>query len=490
MSTEGKIYLVRARFGLANIYQNQVNRTQSMSINSQDVDLLNVSKINGRVSQNTLHEIGVRTGGVSTQADGYAFIEDGWDAPRRGLAMLEFEIESAMNVEEKLHILGYLAGGSPSVDEGVPEDVMFVPVRNWVVNKTMQMMHTGLMKSTSNLTSASQVLLNNPMSSGGSFAIRPLDIVDGASGMVADDVQDQSMNGGMESQYVGTSNSILQHTGAAYSKAKNQSPGEYAKQLLKSSLRAGSSMETSRDPYGSMGDACMDPGLSETALHRDPFFKTMRHALGMGQMQGFQGFSVGQIAYVFENLPDVMDINACDGDRFQIEDHRLTTNELGSSNYNEIIGNELSSLAQYILVESELGYLDIAATNNVQNSVDNVNGMPVGFVVGECGLLVDGLEGSLEERVEKAKELFLSHFFLKYATPYLHDRTLISFRMTMRLFGETVIEIFTNGDESNKRRIAFPTFSTNRTDLTLASMESAVNTGTTFFRNLKDYFNF
>ena len=84
----------------------------------------------------------------------------------------------------------------------------------------------------------------------------------------------------------------------------------------------------------------------------------------------------------------------------------------------------------------------------------------------------------------------MSHFFLKYATPYLHDRTLISFRMTMRLFGETVIEIFTNGDESNKRRIAFPTFSTNRTDLTLASMESAVNTGTTFFRNLKDYFNF
>ena len=192
MSTEGKIYLVRARFGLANIYQNQVNRTQSVSINSQDVDLLNVSKINGRVSQNTLHEIGVRTGGVSTQADGYAFIEDGWDAPRRGLAMLEFEIESAMNVEEKLHILGYLAGGSPSVDEGIPEDVMFVPVRNWVVNKTMQMMHTGLMKSTSNLTSASQVLLNNPMASGGSFAIRPLDIVDGASGMVADDVQDQS----------------------------------------------------------------------------------------------------------------------------------------------------------------------------------------------------------------------------------------------------------------------------------------------------------
>lgn len=486
----GKMYLVRARFGLANIYHNQVNRVQTSSLESQDVDLLNTSKIKGRVSNALLHEVGVRAGGVSATADGYAFIEDGWDAPRRGLAMLEFEIESVGNVEQKLSILGYLAGGAPSVGQGISGDVMFVPVRRWLVNKQLDMLSTGLMKAKSDLLDASQILINNPNSPTGSHSIRPTDIIDGASGMVGDDVQDRYLNGGEDNQYVGTSTSILAHSGAVFSKARNQSPGEYAKQLLKSSLKACDSLTTSSDPYGAIGDACADPALSETQFPADPFFKIMRASIGMSGMAGFQGFSIEQINYVFDNLQDVMDINACDTDRMELEDYRITTNELGSSNYNELLMAELKSLAQFILVESELGYLDIAATNNIGGSQYVVNGMPVQFVVGDAGLLVDGLEGSLEERVENAKELFLSHFFLKYASPYVHDRTLISFRMTMRLFGQTSIELFTNGDETNKRSHVFPTFATNRDDLTLASKESAVLTGHGFYNNLKNYFNF
>lgn len=481
-----EITLVKAEFGITNIVHEQVMRAQLMSIDNQDIDKLIEDKYSGRVNPVTLNEVSSRSGGLSVVPEGDAYIEDGW-GNSRGLGKLTFEITSGPTEQQTLIVLGYLAGGGVSHDGGIPPDTMFVPVRKWLVDQRSIMDANAFLKVNTKVSESGQYLINDP-TVGESQTIRPIDIIENSAGLAIDD--DNELGGGVGSTYSGSATAVLRLSGVTLSKCQNQSTTEYARKLIEASVRSFDSIENQSDRYSALSESLTTPGINELNVSSDPFMKMMKVTLGMTSMAQFQGFTMDEICHVFENLPDVMFTDAADAARFTVEDHRLDTNEFGTSNLCEIIASKLSYMSQWLLIDNELSVLDISGTNDVNDGEREVNGLPVGYMVGEALPLADGLNIDLAHSVERIKDQLSAYFFSEYCSPYFHARQLVSFRMSIKLFGESYVRVFINGDEGTTRELVFATYGVNRTDPTLTNRESAMEASTNFYQNLKNNFNF
>lgn len=483
------IMLVRALAGFGNPSQEMVMRTHSLNINPSDVDALFLNKMGGApmVDPVTLHEVAVRSGGISTNPDGNAYIEGSWGI-RRGICKLEFVTQDNAYMEEKLVILGYMYGGSVSIDGGIMPDTFFVPDKMWCIQKQTVGDHNGLPTIKSAVTNAGTFQLDIPpsYSPSGARTLRPVDILGSCASYQYQSDNDMDINDGFVP--MGNSESVLRAVGINLSKTDNLSTTKFAEKLINSSMNVNHSVVNNVSGMEAISSASNTHYIKELSVYDNPFVIHMRQSLGQASMGGFQGWTFGELQMAFNNIGDVININLLDDDRFPQHDNRIDSKEMGGGTYQELIATELSNVLIQLLIDNRLQYLEFSANNDLSPNEIQVNGSGVSFVHGAFMPLMDE-DVSAPYNVETFKEQFISSFYGKYNGDYAHNKVLVTIKVEAFVFGEIIIEICLNGDYTNGRRFVYPSFADVRKNLTLTTNETAQATMGNFYVNLQNHFN-
>lgn len=474
-----EIFLSTAIFGMGNANHDHVNRINTLNISSEHVDQLKMEQYRGGVSASSINDIANSSGGLSSRPQGYVNIEDGWNI-RRGIGMLKFQLTENAIVSTELSVLGYLVGGAAS-EEGISQDTVFVPVRSWETSTRNKQDTFGLPMASTTITGSSQFLLPDPTGSSQLKSLRPLDIANECLGFLACEQE------GVQAQYAGTVTSDL-NNGVQISKTNNLDPSHHARELIKlSTMTIG--QEMSGGIENSLADGMMSPGLGEATVTENAFFRTMMVTLGSFSSAGFQGWSIGEVNSVFNNLPDVMSLQLLNEGNFAVVDNLMNSNEYGGSNNFEIIASELALLTVHLLITCGLTHLTFSATNNphdfggIEGSEDGV-----AFVFGECGSVLDD-DAYAIQRVQRFETMMKNHFFRKHSTGYAHSTTIINVVVSCSIFGETSVELFFNGDQSDTRRYINATYAINRTTSNITNTETGLQASKNYVENIKEYFN-
>lgn len=487
--------LTQATIGLSSMYQDHYLRAHSLNLSAGDANQLLAGRLGNtnRVAPTDLHDIASRSGGVATQAGGLANVEDGW-ATARGLASLEFAIEGASPImQQSLTVYGYMYGGSPAQTGGVlPEDAMFVPVRMWMVETSIATDHTGFPMESRQMSQSGTYLMNDPNYVGGNdglHTIRPMDVINSASALAAFDEDDQPA--GMLDGFGGSSGGMLATAGMNISKANNASTVDYAAKILGAATMASFENEMRGDRFEAISSATGMSTIKEVSLEDNPFIRVMRRQLGHVNMSNFRGFSMTEIATVFENFGQVTNVTLTDQSAFNVVDHRYDSDTMGGANFQTLIASELNNIGNAVMDANRLSYIHIRATNDVQQGGGQVlvNDLPVMYQLGQSAPLVNK-DPDWEYNAAAAVENLIYQFYSKYNAPVIHDRMIVDIELQLSLFGESHITVTINGERDKPHKEVFGTMAGNRFDPTLVSNQGLNQSVTGFYSNLKEYMNF
>lgn len=477
MSTE--IALVSAIFGMGNNNQDHVHRHNTLNIDSMNIDTLKMEQYHGGLTPSTLNKIAAQSGGISSRPQGYVNIEDGFNV-RRGIGLLRFHISQNAIEQRELAVMGYLTGGGASV-EGIEGQTLFVPVRSWTTSTKNVADNMGLPMASTMIASSTQFLQGDPFHQQSLKAIRPLDVGNEILGLMAVAAEDSDGN-----NYDGTLNADLSKH-VVVSKTENLNPTHHARELLKIATAT-----TSQAQYGtvcsSIADNLSGAGIGEMGITENEFFRTMMVGQGHHSLNGFQGFTVAEINNVFSNFLDVLNLQMLQTSNFAVVDNLLGSSEYGSSSSHEIIGSELAYMTVHLLIKCGLTHLDFSATNNIHDTgglVGSDDGVEI--VVGAFGSVLEHDDYAIN-RVEQFKQLLKAQFFSKYQTGYVHTSTIINVIVNCSVFGETVVEIFFNGDPSNRKNYVNATYCINRTSTNISGTEIGLAEARGFMQNIQEFF--
>lgn len=477
---EKEIILTQAIFGMGNANHDHVHRHNIMNPNSMMIDTLKMEQFQGGIKGTTLQAVAEQSGGLSAQPGDYVHIEDGFNV-RRGIGMLRFQVTRNSQVSIELVVLAYLTGGSGASVDGIPPETMFVPVRAWSSETKNVQDNLGFPMPTTSITSSQQFLLGDPFDQHKLKAIRPMDVANEALGFLACE-QD-----GIGSQYDGTLGTNLSKT-VVSSKTQNLNPTHHAKELLKLATNTGVTAQ-SIGLENAFSDSMGGVGIQEASLTDNEFFQAMMFNLGTSNMMnGFQGWSVQEIASVFTNLPNVLNLDLLNPSTFTNVNNLMDSMDYGRITSHEIIASELAFLTVHLLIQVGLTHLVFAATNNphdfrgMQGSEDGVE-----IVNGEFGSVLSHDEFAIN-RVEQFKQLLKAHFFAKYSTGYVHSSHIINVMVTCSVFGETSVEIFFNGEPNNTQRFVNATYCINRTSTNITASQSGLKEAKNLMSNIRDHF--
>ncbi|QCW23219.1 hypothetical protein HWC35_gp115 [Vibrio phage USC-1] len=491
-----QLALIRATIGLSSQYHDHYMRAHSLNLSGDDTNQLLGARLGNTslVAPSEMNNIAARSGGVATQASGVAGIEDGWQTSR-GLASFEFAINGASPVQaQTLTVYGYMYGGSPADTGGaLPADAMFVPVRMWMVETAVATDHTGFPQESRMMSQSGTYLLNDPNSMGnpnnGLHTIRPVDVINSASAFAAFD--DDEQPSGMLDGFGGSSTGMLQTAGMNISKSNNQSTVDYANKILTAAATASFENEKRQDRYEAISMATGLSSIREVSLEDNPFIRVMRRELGYVNMANFVGFSMSEIATVFENFYQVTNAQLTDVSSFDVADHRYSSNAMGGSTFETLVCSELNNIANAILDGHRLSYLSIRATNDVQQGMGQIviNGLPVLYQMGESAPMVDK-DPDWQYLATQATETLLAQFYTKYNAEMIHDRMIVDFEANLSLFGESTITVTLHGNRENPHKETFGTMAGNRFDPSLVTSQGLNQSVGAFYNNLKEYMNF
>lgn len=472
-----ELTLVKAVFGMGNSNHAHVHRHNTLQIDSQMIDRLKMEQLSaGGVLPTTLNEAAFASGGISSRPQGMVSIEDGWNI-RRGIGMLKFIIEKNALSSSELVILGYLTGGGASA-EGIEPETMFVPVRSWTIGTQNISDFDGLPTPKTSVVSSSQFLMGDPYQMQKLQSIRPMDVGNEVLGLMACTAE------GNENSFDGVLGTDLNKT-VIVSKTHNLNPSHHARELLKIATNvtaAGSSMGLE----GALADGLTGMGIKEISPTQNEFFQAMAISLGIHMYEGFQGFSISEINGVFNNLPDVMNLQLLDEGAYAEQNNLFNSEEYGGANMHEIVSSEVAAMTVHLLMQAGLTHLSFSATNN-PNHIGGVIGSEDGveMITGEFGSVFDHDDGAIN-RVERFKTLLKNNFFSKYTTGYLHTTTIIDVVVTCAIFGETSVEVSINNEPP--RRWVHATYCINRTSTNIAGKEVGMWESKNFMSNIRDYF--
>jgi len=471
--------LTRAIFGIGNRNHAHVHRHNTMNIGSMEIDKLRYEQMAGGIMPSTLNEIAQSAGQLTARPQGYVSMEEGFNL-RRGIALLNFMVESNAMQQSELAVVGYLVGGDYS-EEGIAENTLFVPVRCWTTLTTNTHDSSGFPMVKTVIDGSQQFLMGDPNQQKDLKAVRPIDIGNEALGFA---VTEQD---GTSAMYSGTAGSDLRNNVLA-SKTQNLNPTHHSRELLRLATTAGNQTAMGQGLELSLADGLIGESIGEISPTENPFFHTMMFQTGTHQLAGFQGFSIGEINSVFENLLDVMHLGLLNVTKFAEDNALLTSNEYGSANLYETIATELAMCTVHLLLQSGLMSLAFSATNNpsdFEGVLGSDNG--VAFVQGPAMSVLDG-DLYVMNRVEGFKQLLAQHFFSKYSGPYAHLRNIMSVEVECHLFGEISVTIFFNGDQANAQRFVNASYYINRTSSSISGTETGLLEAKNFLANIKEHF--
>lgn len=473
-----EITLVKAVFGMGNVNQDHVHRHNILDMNTMNIDTIKMEQHQGGVTANTLNTIAAQSGGLTTRPSGYVNIEDSWNV-RRGLGMFNFLITNNSVETAELSVLGYLTGGGAS-HEGIEPQTMFVPVRCWDTRTTQKFDNMGLPMASTVITGSHQFLMGDPTGRDELKSVRPLDMAQEVLGYMA------SSADGMNDGFDGILAADLRQN-VVMSKTDNLNPTHHARELLR--IAAATTTEGQYTGIANaIGDAMVGPGIGESPLTSNEFFKTMMSYNGSFSMANFMGWSVAEINSVFTNLPDVMNITLLNPAATTAVDNTLISQEYGRANSYETIAEELAYLTVHMLIRCGLTHLVFSATNNPHH-FSGLAGSDSGVevVTGTFGSVLDHDDHAIN-RVERFKEMLRGLFFSKYSTQFVHTATLLSVQVSSHLFGETSVTVFFNGEQDKQQTYVNATYAINRTSTNITNSVDGLAEAQNFMQNITDYF--
>lgn len=470
------IQLTQVKMGIANINHDQYHRTNRMDFSIEMGNKVAAERFNGGISAATISALGIAGGGLSHQHQGSVNVEGGW-AQRRGLCMLKMNISQNTLVEEQMSVLGYLVGGSDSYMGIVPDDVLFVPVRSWTTSQSSGQDGNYMPQNRTIVSETSQFLMADPTLTRNLQSIRPVDTINYGFGKL--NAEEESPG----STFTGTTGADLNRNGIVISKSNNLDPIVAATSLMNHSARV------SRNYMGhdSLADnmATSLGNLSETEVYAHPFLSMMMSALSMPSYAGFIGFSFGELRQVFDGFDRVILPNTARGGMAEGVDHRVMSDAMGAVDYHEILANELAFISLHAMVDTGLVFLEFVASNNVSRM--NIQNGGIYFEGGIPASVLDN-DPNLQRRKESFKNYIESTFFQKYAAGQMGRNTIVGVGVKMNIFGESEVEITLNGDEGQRRKKIFPSYTINRTSSNIAADELQSELANNYVGNLQDYF--
>lgn len=474
-----EITLTQAIFGVGNQNHAHVHRHNELHINSMGIDQLKMEQFQGGVvSASTLNDIAAMSGGVSTQPQGYVTMEDGFNH-RRGIGLLRFIVGQNALLSTEVSVVGYLTGGHASA-EGIAPESRFVPVRTWsTLSKSVSDPH-GFPVNKTVIESSSQFLMGDPNQVKSLKSMRPLDLGNEALGYLACE------NEGREDSFMGNLVSDLDNS-IVVSKTQNLNPTHFSRELLRLATTAGTNGSHGQLEM-TLADGLSGQGIGEMGITENPFFRTMMFATGGYSMNGFEGYSIGEIAGVFSNFADVLNLNSLQTNNFAADDTLLTSEEYGSARMHEIIATELAFITVHLLLQTGLASFHFSATNNPMD-FNGLTGNDEGVVVipGPAMSVLDS-DNAPEQRVEHFMELLKTHFFRKYSSTHAHMRTIMNIEVDAHMFGETVVAICFNGDHGDVKQYTNATYCINRTSTNIAGSDIGLSQAKAFLGNIRDHF--
>lgn len=470
--------LIRAVFGMGNQNHQHVHRHNTLHMDSMAIDNLRLEQEMGGITANTLNTVAQSSGQLTTRPQGNVEIEDGF-GNRRGIGMLTFQVDFNATQSTELSVVGYLVGGTYS-PEGISTDTLFVPVRCWSTLNQNTHDANGFPMVKRVIDSSHQFLMGDPYQSKDLKATRPLDIANQALGQAIA----ESDNRGDD--FMGTVSSDLKNN-LLVSKTQNLNPTHFSRELIKLGTRAVTDTMHGMELESALGNNLMGQGLGEMTPSENPFFHTMMYQLGIHNVTGFQGFSIGEINDVFKNFVDVLQVQLLQVTNFAEDTNLLDSHEYGSATLIETMATEVAMTTVHLLLQRGLMSLSFSASNNPTDFEGISNDAGVAFLVGQAMSVLD-TDLNVEGRVEYFKQDFLDNFFAKYSGPYAHQRHIISMTVDCHLFGEISVELFYNGDQSTIRRYVNASYYINHTSSSIAGSDAGLQESKNFLTNIREHF--
>lgn len=474
------IVLRDVTMGMGNPNHVHYHRHNQLNLESQNVDLM-IQEVNrGGLVDSLLNNIAGQSGGLTVQPRGVAEIEDTYNM-RRGLCRLRFSVMVNALKEVELIVLGYLAGGEAR-DDGIDPATRFIPVRTWSIDITSVSDINGMPDTRQVVNNSAQFLMGDPTQGKKLRSMRPIDIGNEVLGYISTEQE------GRQAGYVGNATADLSNA-LLISKTQNMDSTHYAKQLLKI---AGNVMHD--DAVGGMGiddsisGSIYSNSMSEQLISDNEFFRAMAVSTGTWHYKGFEGFSLGEIASVFENFGDVLDDRMLNVNLFDDIDNIAMTSAYGSTTIVESTAKEIAFLCADLSIRAGLTHVVFAATNDVSEFNGFMDEDGCKLVTGEFMSISDQDDYAIN-RLERFVQLFKDKFYTKFNSGYEHQKTIVNIAVTCSLFGETSVELFFNGDLQTKQSYTNATYYICRTSPNIAGTETGVNDAVNFLNNLREYIN-
>lgn len=470
------IILTQAIFGMGNQNHEHVHRNNEFHIQPMGIDQLKMEQVAGGVLGTTLSSIAEVSGGISANPRGTVSVEGGWNQ-RRGIGLLRFQVSQNALESSELSVLGYLVGGGATV-EGVMGETMFVPVRTYSsLTRNVPDLH-GLPMAKTVVESSAQFLMGDPNQIKDLKSVRPMDFGNEALGYA-------SMEAEGRSDYSGSISGDLSNN-VSMSKTHNLNPTHFSKELIKLAISSSGTVDHGSLEMG-IGDGLSDFGMSEAALSDNPFMMAMMYGTGHASMKGFMGYSVEEICNVFTTFPSVLNLTLLESSNFAEDNTLLTTQAYGTAGFAEIISTELAFVTVHLLITCGLASFCFTGTNN-PTDFDGLMGDSDGVVIiPGAAMSVINHDPDTINKVERFMRELKTHFFKKYTSPYMHERTVINIEVNAFMFGETTVAIAFNGDMDSTKQYTNATYMINRTSINIAGTEMGLLQSKNYLDNIKSF---
>jgi len=511
------VTLVSAMAGLTNYYNPQVIRNPAMNIHTQLIDELTMQNHNGGINPASLLHTAVMSGGLNIQASSFANIKEGWNETK-GLLKLDMVTQDSPVMVEYMHVLGYITNNASTA--GLTRDAEFHPVMSWRSQETVTTNIPGMgLDPTSiqrKIGGRTDYMFNDGAAGNDLVTLRPSDVIDyGLEKATEQDLQtrmDEEGLSGIQPQ-VQPAGSSIDRAGVIASRRNNTNPSSYATDILKAgtnlqrntmissnSMDVGVNMGNWDGLFGELGNLSYQAQRHEPQMLRDPFFAEMMENLGYaGNLKGFTGYRIGDLAMVFDNFNDVLDLTILTSEQFTSTDYTQDTESFGTSSLVEVVATEIEVNILDLLLKHGLNMISFRGSNCDNfgdGGLDNI----VIFPYNPASLEDDDVR--LYQKTEAFVEDLRSQIFTKLNGLNINGLTPIRFQVDAELFGTTCIDIAQVDDtnigngfstEEAGQRVGkvhmFPTFAINATSPILGHSEDARVAGSNFFSNVQQYFS-
>lgn len=511
------VTLVSAMAGLTNYYNPQVIRNPAIDIDSTLIDQLTMENHAGGINPSTLLHTAVMSGGLNAQASGFADIKEGWNQTK-GLLKLDMVISDSPVMVEYMHVLGYITNNGST--QGLTRDAEFHPVMSWRSQETITSNMPGMgLDPTSiqrKIGARTDYMFNDGAAGQDLVTLRPSDVIDyGLEAATEADIMNQMSNEGLDGvqPQVNPAGSSIDRVGVIASRRNNTNPSSYAADILKAgtnlqrnSMMSSSSMDVGQGTsmwdgmFGELTQLSYQSQRYEPSMLHDPFFAEVMNGLGFpGTLKGFTGYRIGDLAMVFDNFNDVLDLTIMTDDQFQSVDYTQDTQTFGTTSLDEIIATQIEVNILDLLLKHGLNMISFSGSNCDQmgdGGLDNIVILPYN----PASLEEDDIR--LYQKTDAFVEDLRSQIFAKLNGLTIHKMTPVRFRVDAELFGTTSIDISIVDDSNIGHGMPsdsyngpvgkvhkFPTFAINATSPILGHSQDARVAGSTFFSNVQQYFS-